>query len=61
MHIIINKSNCIIKISHNHAEGDGKKEADLSNFGKLDTVRLMAKRTVYKTVLQVIKWFSTGV
>lgn len=39
MHIVINKYNYVINISHNHTERDEKCEADLSNFGKLDTVK----------------------
>lgn len=46
MQIVKTESDCIINTLHNHAEGGKKKEADLSSFEKLDTVRLKTKRTV---------------
>lgn len=51
MQIVTKESNCITNISQNHAEGGGKKEADLSSFGKLDIVGLKTKRTVYNDIL----------
>lgn len=50
MQIVTNDSKCIINISHDHTEGGGKKEADPSNFGKLDTEKLKSKRTERNTV-----------
>lgn len=44
MQIVTDEPNCVTNVSHNHAEGGGKKEADLSSFGKLDTVRLKTKK-----------------
>lgn len=58
MQNVINESYCITNISHNHTERDGKKEADLSNFGKLVTPRLKSKRTLHNTIIG--KVFFTG-